>query len=331
MAFVKAQPEQAFVKLGAFGPPGSGKTYTALMWAEGLAEFRGKRIAYIDTERGTDFYAKKRPNDPIHPEPFDFDAVYTRSLAEVLREVQSLDTDTYGVLVLDSISHLWEAAIDAYSGRMVGRGGDNIPMTAWGGIKKPYKQLIALLMGGPFDCIILGRQKNIFEDADGQLKKVGVGMKAEGETQYEPHICVRMEGTTNPKQARATVTMYPEKDRTSTLAVTQNPTFSAIEALLPLLGDKQAAGEDLDERQALDGELLLEEEERQAKKLTKSEGLLTEFQARYLAATTVADLGEIVPDLRKKKRYLEPEHLNALREMHRLRSDQIREDEDVPW
>lgn len=331
MAFMKASPEQAYVKMGMYGPAGAGKTYTALLWAEGLAGFRGKRVAYIDTERGTDFYAKVRPGDPIHPEAFDFDAVYTRSLAEVLQEVKGLDPEVHGVIVIDSISHLWEAAIDAYSGRMVGRGGSNIPMNAWGPIKKPYKELISLLMASPFDVFILGRQKNIFEQEGGELKKVGVGMKAEGETAHEPHICLRMEGLVNNKGDRPIVWMYPEKDRTSTLAVTKNPTFGAIEALLPLLGDTQASGEDLDERQALDGELLAEEEERQAKKLTKSEGLLTEFQARYLSVTALADLGGIVADLKKKKRYLEPDHLNALREMHRVRSEQLREAEDVPW
>ena len=51
--FQKAKPMQAFYKGAVYGPPGSGKTYTTLMQATGLAEACGKRIAYVDTERGT--------------------------------------------------------------------------------------------------------------------------------------------------------------------------------------------------------------------------------------------------------------------------------------
>jgi pantothenate kinase-related protein Tda10 len=56
--FRKAKGEQAAIKMGLYGPPGSGKTFTSLLIAEGLAAITGKRIAYVDTERGTDFYSQ---------------------------------------------------------------------------------------------------------------------------------------------------------------------------------------------------------------------------------------------------------------------------------
>ena len=89
--FQKAMPEQAALKVSMYGPPGSGKTFTALLMAEGLVNRDGKRIAYVDTEHGTDFYAKAVPARSVHPEAFDFDALYTRSLSKTLEAVQALD------------------------------------------------------------------------------------------------------------------------------------------------------------------------------------------------------------------------------------------------
>ena len=54
----------------------------------------------MDTERGTDFYAKDVPERKIHPEAFDFDALYTRSLADVSEAVKALDPATYSVVVI---------------------------------------------------------------------------------------------------------------------------------------------------------------------------------------------------------------------------------------
>ena len=50
--FRKASPEQAALKFAIYGPPGSGKTFTTLLVAEGLANIIGKRVAMVDTERG---------------------------------------------------------------------------------------------------------------------------------------------------------------------------------------------------------------------------------------------------------------------------------------
>src|SRR5262249_523484 len=98
--FAKAQPQQARLKVSIYGPAGSGKTFTTLLMAEGLAKVREKRIAYVDTERGTDFYAQRIDSRRIHPAAFDFDALYTKSIAEVTSAVKSLDPKTHGVVVL---------------------------------------------------------------------------------------------------------------------------------------------------------------------------------------------------------------------------------------
>jgi signal recognition particle GTPase len=98
--FRKAKAEQAALKVGMYGLPGSGKTFTALLAAEGLARVTGKRVAFCDSERGTDFYAQAVKARTIHPEAFDFDALYSRSIVEISDAVRGLDPTKYGVLVI---------------------------------------------------------------------------------------------------------------------------------------------------------------------------------------------------------------------------------------
>jgi KaiC/GvpD/RAD55 family RecA-like ATPase len=112
-AFQKPTPLKAALKMALYGPAGSGKTFTALLLAEGLARQSGKRVAYADTEQGTAFYAQQVRERTIHPEGFDFDVLHSKAITEVLAGVRGLDLDTYGVLVVDSISHLWDSCKNA--------------------------------------------------------------------------------------------------------------------------------------------------------------------------------------------------------------------------
>lgn len=314
--FTKAAPQQARLKVSMYGPPGSGKTFTALMFAEGLARLRARRIAFVDTERGTDFYAQAAPRS-VHPEPFDFDALYTRSLADVTRAVESIDPSVHGVIVIDSISHLWDAAMEAYSGKRTSK--DGIPLQAWGAIKRPYKALIARLLAMPVDVFILGRQKNLFEDDGESLKKIGVAMRAEGETAYEPHICLRMSA------ANGVVTANVEKDRTGVLQgkLLVNPSFADVEPLIPLLGEVQAPSEDEDERVAKDGELIAADDAKATAKAEKSRTLMADFTARLYAAKTAEDLGLISADYVKQKRYIQDEHRGAIETIGKQRREDI--------
>jgi hypothetical protein len=159
--FQKAISEQAYAKVALYGKTGSGKTLTSLLWAEGLAARDGKRVAFIDTERGSEFYAIDIPERTVHPKAFDFDRLITRSLMETLEAVESLDPKIHGVLVIDSITHLWEAARAAYNGKLLPNGG--IPIQAWQQIKKPYKRLMSIFLDGSFHAILCGREGVVME------------------------------------------------------------------------------------------------------------------------------------------------------------------------
>lgn len=321
--FQKATPAQASVKVSIYGPPGSGKTFTTLLFAEGLAKHAGKRIAYVDSERGTDFYCQEVLARKVHPAAFDFDAIYTQSLAEVDESIRSLSWDEYGVVVIDSISHLWISAIEAWEGQHTKA--DTIPFQAWAKIKKPYKALLKYLMDSPVHVFIVGRQKNLFgRDDSGELTMLGVGMRAEGETQYEPHVCGHM--LLKPRKGEESVpTIYWEKDRTGVLSgrTYPFPNFETIAPLLPLLGDTQAQSENEQERQDKDGELLAKQDEAKVEKADKSAAWLRERQASIAGCTKLADLGELAKVMKKEKRGKLEEHISALTQLFEARRSEL--------
>src|ERR1700733_6899018 len=128
-AFAKPTSLKAALKLAFYGPAGSGKTFTALLLAEGLARHCGRRVAVLDTEQGTAFYSQAVPSRKAHPEAFEFDVLHSRSVTEALAALHGLDPATYGIIVIDSISHLWDACRNAYNGKLTRQGG--IPLHAW--------------------------------------------------------------------------------------------------------------------------------------------------------------------------------------------------------
>lgn len=324
--FRKANPKQAALKMAMYGPPGSGKTFTSLLLAEGLATVTGKRIAFIDTEQGTDFYCQHIPARAVHPEAFDFDALYTRSLTEIMSSLQNID-EKYGVIVIDSITHEWEAAMAAYSGRKTKVG--TIPMQAWGKIKEPYKMIVNFLMSTSSHVIICGRQGNEYEEDEetGQLKNVGFKMKAEGETPYEPHILIRM-ATIKPKRTNeiAQIVAYVEKDRTGILNGHSFvfPTFETLCApLLPYLGsDVQANIKGLAENAVIDADALAELAERKER---DSADLTRKYMARIELCDTPKELDDIGKSLTPKiKSKMIPSDVSELREKFLERQSQLK-------
>lgn len=292
MAFMKAKPKQAFLKIGFYGMSGSGKTATSLLLAEGLAKAMNKKIAYCDTERGTDWYSMAVPQRKWHPAAFQFDSIYSRSLAEILHEVNSLDPKEYGVLVIDSISHVWDAAIAAYTGHRTKIG--TIPISAWQMIKKPYKELMSIFINLPMHCIIAGRQTSEFDkdEESGELEKVGVKMQAEKETPYEPHILVKMYQvkSNSGEFVRGQCVAYFEKDRTGlfTGRSVAEPNFATFEPLLSLLGTEQAVVE-TDTSEA-DAGLAIDEDEKRAVKEKESARLRDVFLTRFQEAESLSEL-----------------------------------------
>lgn len=321
MAFKKAAPQQARFKAGFYGKQGSGKTFTALLVAEGLAQRDGKRIAYVDTERGTDFYSQTIPERAVHPAGFDFDAIYTRSIYDVIEEVEALDPVTHSVVVVDSITHLWEAAQAAYQGKKMANGG--LPIQAWGPIKKPYKRLMAALLNGNFHAIICGREGVVMEeDDDGQTKVVGTKMKAEGETAYEPHLLARFRPIYLADGSQKVAAFF-EKDRSGILTnkVVTEPTFSTFAPMLSYLtGELQGSIAGPEETAIRDAERAEEED---AKRRRESAATFNQIKTAIATATDADQLKAAWGLMKGKKTMLGEEYATQLEQLKDIRKGEL--------
>lgn len=241
MAFKKAKSGQAKIKMGIYGDAGSGKTPFALLVAEGLQKIYGGEVAFVDTERGTDFYTKKINERYWHKEAFNICVEHTKSILKAKEEIEKIKNDkTFTVVVIDSLTHLWESAKQSYSGKRTKHGG--IPIYAWNKIKKPFKDLIDLLLECDKHVILCGRAANMYDEGSTEetMVKVGTKMKAEGDTAYEPNILFEMTPYFDKQKNQTVISATVKKDRSSVLYGKQIdwPNFeNTIEKIMPYLND----------------------------------------------------------------------------------------------
>jgi len=237
---------------------------------------------------------------------------------DVDKAIRGIDFKKHGVLIVDSFTHMWEAAIASYEGKM--NSNDAIPMQAWSSIKRPYKALVQFLMDAPAHVFILGRQKNVFDTTDGEFRRIGVTMACEANTPYEPQICCRMEAVQNEKDTTQTtyIALF-EKDRTGVLSgrTFANPNGSIVESLLPCLGDSHAVSEDPDAIAERDSELLDKDKERKVAKGDKSKKFLADFSAKIHSAKDLPGLALVASEIKKNKRYMELGHVHSLEIVYR--------------
>lgn len=175
LQFQKAKREKIYVKCLLAGPSGSGKSYTALRIATGMASEDKSRVAVIDTENGRiRYYANE----------FDFDDL---QLADFRPEsyIEAIDAAVdsgYRVIIIDGITPEWDwcnAAHDAMSGNS---------FTNWGKITPRHEKFMNKMLECPAHIIatVRGKDAYVLEDSNGkqQPKKVGMGYQARGNTEY---------------------------------------------------------------------------------------------------------------------------------------------------
>jgi KaiC/GvpD/RAD55 family RecA-like ATPase len=96
LLFQKATKKSARLRMALIGVAGAGKTYTALSVAQHL----GKKVAVIDTERGS---ASK------YSDLFEFDVleIDTYGPKTYVDAMEAAEEAGYDVLIIDSLSHAW--------------------------------------------------------------------------------------------------------------------------------------------------------------------------------------------------------------------------------
>lgn len=178
ITFKPARRENVRLLIGLSGGTGSGKTFTAMRLAKGLAG--GKRFAVIDTENGrASFYADQ----------FDFDAAELHAPFTPLAYADAIlaaDAAGYPVTVVDSASHEWsgeggildmqEAELDRMAGNDYGKR-EACKMAAWIKPKMQHKAFIQKLLQVRGHVILCFRAEPKVEMVRGEGKRVEVRAK----------------------------------------------------------------------------------------------------------------------------------------------------------
>jgi len=151
MAFRKAERTKLWARVAIYGPSGSGKSFTAMRIATGLAAKAGSRIAAIDTEnRSLSKYADRFD--------FDVDDLGNRTIDTYLASINQCIKDGYKVLVIDSLSHAWKELLEEVD-RIAAKSFSGNSWAAWAKGTPKQNKLIKAIVDFPGHLIVTMRSK----------------------------------------------------------------------------------------------------------------------------------------------------------------------------
>lgn len=189
-----ARKEQIYVKVLIGGPSGSGKSYSALRMATGIAgrEGQGTKIGYIGTEG---------MRDKLYANEFDYDLISLEDYSPDYYEA-ALDAFLdagYKVIIVDSLTHLWGWVQDQV--QKVAKNSDS-SFQAWGKYKKENKRIVEKILLAPAHIIVTGRGKDEYvleQNSKGKMapRKVGVGVQQDKDIEYEYMVTFMLDQETH--------------------------------------------------------------------------------------------------------------------------------------
>jgi hypothetical protein len=174
--FAPAKREGVGLFIGIAGGTGSGKTYSALRLAKGIAG--GRPVAAIDTEgRRMSHYAGDFSFDvadmlpPFRPERF----------AQAAKDAEDAG---YGVLVIDSFSHEWsgEGGVLAWHDEIKGDD-ERKNMSAWIKPKVAHKAMVASFLQRRIPIVLCMRAEEK-TGVDGRGKPIALGWTPIGDPRF---------------------------------------------------------------------------------------------------------------------------------------------------
>jgi len=201
-----AERAGAHLLIQLYGPPRSGKTYTALRIARGMVGAKGK-IGMLDTESGrARLYSDKVPGGFVLGE---LTPPYTpRRYLEAIEEFLAYGVD---ILVVDSFSHCWEGPGGVLEMADQAEEAGKKGLLKWLAPKRDYKKLVAFLLSTRLHMILCSRAKQPIIEAivDGQKTLVTQAWEPiqDKRLKYEMTIVVPMtldgEYETDPSRLKA--------------------------------------------------------------------------------------------------------------------------------
>lgn len=247
--FKKLENNRPFLKMALEGFAGDGKTFTAVETAIGVHKLikSTKPIAMFDTERA--LKALKWKFDDAGIEALIEDE--ERSLKALSDSIKWCEDGNADILIIDSITHVWEEFLKAYLNRPDKQGNptkrNRLEFQDWGVLKPTWKELFSTpFVMAKCHIIFTGRAGYEYTDERNEetgkreIFKSGIKMKAETETAFEPDILVLMQKVQDLISEEKTIwrEAMVVKDRTTQIdgKKFKNPTFEdfypAIKVLL---------------------------------------------------------------------------------------------------
>jgi AAA domain-containing protein len=183
------------IKLGMYGPQGSGKSTTAAMLAAALsAQFHNRAPVYVVDPEAAWSYLK--------PVIFDVEGIELiqrpyrsfKDMAASFREAERLGCCCW---IVDPLTLLWNELMESF--RL--KNGGFIPIDKWGDIRSMWQDYIRHFLNSPMHAMGCGRLGNDFEEVEDERKpgktkltKVGTKFKAGGGESfgYEPHVLLEL-------------------------------------------------------------------------------------------------------------------------------------------
>lgn len=199
LGFSKAVKERAKLRLAIDGPAGSGKTWTALTLATTIAKNEGGRIAVLDTERGS---------ASLYADCFDFDVVELtnfnpRNYTNVIHSAEK--AGIYSVLVLDSLTHAWDAeggALDLVDQASKRNQGEN-RFVGWKDVTPLQREMVDAMLQSTLHIVATMRSKMEYiiekdpQTGKNTVKKVGMAPIQRQGLEYEFSLVADMDTNHN--------------------------------------------------------------------------------------------------------------------------------------
>ena len=177
MQLRKAERRKAKLRIGMSGPAGSGKTFSALLLASGMATW--DKIALIDTESGSgELYANSkgigqyqylRLNPGYTPERY-------------IEAIKTCEDAGMEVIIIDSATHEWDGSGGCLEivDQITQASRSQNSYIAWGKVTPRHKKFIDSIIQSPCHIITTTRRKQDYDmgkDEKGKTIVTKVGLK----------------------------------------------------------------------------------------------------------------------------------------------------------
>lgn len=189
----QATKEQIKLRMALDGPTGSGKTYTALRFAQRIAGKTGA-ILVIDSERRS---ASKYVGENPDSQPWAFDVINLPNHSPTIytEAIRMADKEHYDVVIIDSLSHAWMGKDGALATvDKIGSNGKGGNFSAWRKVTPMHDTMIDAILDCQAHVIVTMRSKmeytmETYDDNQGRTRtkvsKVGLAPIQRQGVEYE--------------------------------------------------------------------------------------------------------------------------------------------------